>query len=152
MFRRMADDPANASFPFGALEFLPGITRGLIQYIGSLQENIGEIKMKNAELQTIQNKFQGETETNINWLQDENKSPKMDTEASLDIIRRLQKKNDKLEDEIEDLRRDFIKKKQLYTSMKAEKESLENQLNVVKSGMAGDSDDQNPRKKHSRIE
>ncbi|ESZ89588.1 hypothetical protein SBOR_10024 [Sclerotinia borealis F-4128] len=38
MFRRMVEDPANSRLPLGALEFLPGITQGLIPHINWLQD------------------------------------------------------------------------------------------------------------------
>lgn len=36
MFRRMAGNPTGGGFPHGALEFLPGITRGLLRKVNQL--------------------------------------------------------------------------------------------------------------------
>ncbi|CAG8982362.1 hypothetical protein HYALB_00014062 [Hymenoscyphus albidus] len=108
MFRKMAGEtPGYGYIPTEMVKFLPSITRGLIQLVRELQANVGHFKI--SRQQENQDVFQSGDFIRgyISWLQGE---------------------NEKLQVKIEDLREALSQVEENYTSMKAQKDSLERAL------------------------
>ncbi|KAH8751836.1 hypothetical protein BGZ57DRAFT_934353 [Hyaloscypha finlandica] len=122
LFRKWARESSGSGTRISeeTLRFLPGISRAVIQFFQEMQR-------QNERLQGAQETLLAERrqmEVRISSFQKDNET--------------FQDAKRKFKDEIDVLKRDIIKVEELYASTKAQKDSLEEQLNENKARAASD--------------